>query len=86
MPGFAEGLILSTCNRTEFYFSGEFRDSQGFFETSYEDFRVGDEMHLFRLWGNDCVRIGDSEATSSNDGSGFYLQAGYQIQRDCRIL
>jgi hypothetical protein len=30
--------------------------------------------------------IRDTEATSSNDGSGFYLQAGHQIQRDCRIL
>lgn len=56
MPGFAEGLILSTCNRTEFYVSGEFRDSQGFFESFYQDFRVGDETHLFRLWGDDCVR------------------------------
>ncbi len=25
MPGLAEGLILSTCNRTEFYVTGEFQ-------------------------------------------------------------
>ncbi len=42
MPGLAEGLILSTCNRTEFYVTGEFR--------------AGDETHAFRLWGNHCVR------------------------------
>ena len=56
MPGLAEGLILSTCNRTEFYVTGEFRDSQGFFESFYRDFRAGDETHVFRLWGNHCVR------------------------------
>src|SRR5260370_2219255 len=56
MPGLAEGLILSTCNRTEFYVTGEFRDSQGFFESFYRDFRAGDETHAFRLWGNHCVR------------------------------
>lgn len=56
MPGLAEGLILSTCNRTEFYVSGGFQDSQGFFESFYQDFRVCDETHLFRLWGDDCIR------------------------------
>src|SRR5258707_1627746 len=56
MPGLAEVLILSTCNRTEFYVTGEFRDSQGFFESFYRDFRAGDETHVFRLWGNHCVR------------------------------
>ncbi|HKB97762.1 MAG TPA: glutamyl-tRNA reductase, partial [Terriglobales bacterium] len=56
MPGLAEGLILSTCNRTEFYVTGEFRDSQGFFKSFYRDFRAGDETHAFRLWGNHCVR------------------------------
>jgi glutamyl-tRNA reductase len=58
MPGLTEGLIVSTCNRTEFYVTGEFRDSAApaFFESFYPDFRAGDETHLFRLWANDCVR------------------------------
>ena len=52
MPGLTEGLIVSTCNRTEFYVTGEFLDSSApaFFETFYRDFRAGDETHLFRLW------------------------------------
>src|SRR6266478_3204378 len=41
VPGLIEGLIVSTCNRTEFYVTG--------------DFRAGDEMHLFRLCANHCV-------------------------------
>jgi glutamyl-tRNA reductase len=58
MPGLSEGLIVSTCNRTEFYVAGEFRDSSApaFFETFYRDFRAGDETHLFGLWANHCVR------------------------------
>jgi len=58
MPGLTEGLIVSTCNRTEFYVTGEFRDSSApaFFESFYRDFRAGDETHLFRLWANQCVR------------------------------
>ncbi len=58
MPGLTEGLIVSTCNRTEFYVTGDFRDSPApaFFESFYRDFRAGDEMHLFRLWANHCVR------------------------------
>jgi glutamyl-tRNA reductase len=58
MPGLSEGLIVSTCNRTEFYVTGEFRDSQAplFFECFYRDLRAGDETHLFRLWANQCVR------------------------------
>jgi glutamyl-tRNA reductase len=58
MPGLTEGLIVSTCNRTEFYVTGAFRDSSApaFFESFYRDFRAGDEKHLFRLWANDCVR------------------------------
>ena len=58
MPGLTGGLILSTCNRTEFYLTGEFRDSSApeFFETFYRDFRAGDETHLFRLCANQCVR------------------------------
>ena len=58
MPGLTEGLIVSTCNRTEFYVTGEFRDSPApaFFESFYRDFRAGAETHLFRLWANRCVR------------------------------
>src|ERR1700726_1855925 len=58
VPGLTEGLIVSTCNRTEFYVTGEFRDSSApaFFESFYRDFRAGDEAHLFRLWANRCVR------------------------------
>jgi glutamyl-tRNA reductase len=58
MPGLAEGLIISTCNRTEFYVTGEFRDSPApaFFERFYRDLRAGDEAHLFRLWSNQCAR------------------------------
>jgi glutamyl-tRNA reductase len=58
MPGVAEGLIVSTCNRTEFYVTGEFRElpTPAFFESFYRDFRAGDERYLFRLWANQCVR------------------------------
>jgi glutamyl-tRNA reductase len=58
MPGLTEGLIVSTCNRTEFYVTGEFRESPtpAFFESFYRDSRAGDERHLFRLWANHCVR------------------------------
>jgi glutamyl-tRNA reductase len=58
MPGPTEGLIVSTCNRTEFYVTGEFRNGSvpAFFESLYPDFRAGDETHLFRLWANHCVR------------------------------
>ena len=36
MPGLTEGLIVSTCNRTEFYVTGELRDSSApaFFRAS----------------------------------------------------
>jgi glutamyl-tRNA reductase len=58
MPGLDEGLIVSTCNRTEFYVTGEFRDSSApdFFERFYRNLRTGDESHLFRLWASQCVR------------------------------
>jgi glutamyl-tRNA reductase len=58
MPGLTEGLIVSTCNRTEFYVTGEFRDSPAlaFFESFYRDFRPRDERYLFRLSANHCVR------------------------------
>ena len=58
MPGLTEGLIVSTCNRTEFYVTGELwdRSAPAFFESFYRDFRLGDERHLFRLQANHCVR------------------------------
>src|SRR5467141_3961951 len=58
MPGLTEGLIVSTCNRTEFYVTGEFRESptSAFFESFYRGFRAGDERRLFRLWANHSVR------------------------------
>ena len=58
MPGLTEGLILSTCNRTEFYVTGEFRDSSApaFFGRFYRDVRAGDETHLFSLWADHCLR------------------------------
>jgi glutamyl-tRNA reductase len=39
MPGLTEGLIVSTCHRTEFYVTGEFRGSSApaFFESFYRD-------------------------------------------------
>ena len=39
MVGLTEGLIVSTCNRTEFYVTGEFRGSSApaFFESFYRD-------------------------------------------------
>jgi glutamyl-tRNA reductase len=57
MPGLTEGLIVSTCNRTEFYVTGELwdRSAPAFFESFYRDFRPGDERHLFRLQANHCV-------------------------------
>ena len=58
MPEVTEGVIVSTCNRTEFYVTGELVDSSAptFFENFYRDFRAEDERNLFRLSGNDCVR------------------------------
>jgi glutamyl-tRNA reductase len=58
MPGLHEGLIVSTCNRTEFYVTGEFRNSSApvFFERFYRNLRTGDESHLFSLWASQCVR------------------------------
>jgi glutamyl-tRNA reductase len=58
IPGVTEGVIVSTCNRTEFYVTGEFADSSApaFFENFYRDLRTEDERHLFRLCANECVR------------------------------
>jgi glutamyl-tRNA reductase len=68
MPGLTEGLIVSTCNRTEFYVTGEFRDTSApaFFESFYRDFQPGDEAHLFRLRANRCVRHLFQGATQGN--------------------
>jgi glutamyl-tRNA reductase len=58
MPEVTEGVIVSTCNRTEFYVSGELADTSApaLFENFYRDFRGEDERNLFRLSGNDGVR------------------------------
>jgi glutamyl-tRNA reductase len=58
LPGLSEGLIVSTCSRTEFYVTGRFQDcsAPAFFESFYRIFSVGDEAQLFRLWANHCVR------------------------------
>jgi glutamyl-tRNA reductase len=58
MPGLIEGLIVSTCGRTEFYVAGDFRDcpAQAFFESFYRDIRAGEETQLFRLRDSHCVR------------------------------
>jgi glutamyl-tRNA reductase len=56
--GVTEGVIVSTCNRTEFYVTGELKNSSApaFFRNLYRDFRVEDETNLFRLCANDSVR------------------------------
>src|SRR5246127_3876005 len=58
IPGVTEGVIVSTCNRTEFYVTGELADTSApaFFENFYRDFRPVDERHLFRLRASECVR------------------------------
>ena len=50
IPGVTEGVIVSTCNRTEFYVTGELADTSApaFFGNFYRDFRAVDERHLFR--------------------------------------
>jgi glutamyl-tRNA reductase len=58
MPWVTEGVIVSTCNRTEFYVTGELADTSApaFFGNFYRDFRAADERHLFRLCADECVR------------------------------
>jgi len=58
IPGVTEGVIVSTCNRTEFYVTGELADTSApaFFGNFYRDFRAVDERHLFRLCASECVR------------------------------
>jgi glutamyl-tRNA reductase len=58
VPDVAEGVIISTCNRTEFYVSGELAgcSAPAFFKNFYRDFRAGDERYLFRFVGSECAR------------------------------
>ena len=58
IPGVTEGVIVSTCNRTEFYVTGELADTSApaFFGNFYGDFRAADEGHLFRICACECVR------------------------------
>lgn len=58
LPGLSEGLIVSTCSRTEFYVAGGLHDSSApaFFESFYQIFSAEDEAQLFRLCANHCVR------------------------------
>jgi glutamyl-tRNA reductase len=58
IPGVTEGVIVSTCNRTEFYVTGELADTSApaFFGNFYRDFRPMDERYLFRLCADECVR------------------------------
>ena len=58
IPGVTEGVIVSTCNRTEFYVTGELADTSApvFFGNFYRDLRAADEGHLFRLCADECVR------------------------------
>ncbi|HEX3443227.1 MAG TPA: glutamyl-tRNA reductase [Chthoniobacterales bacterium] len=53
-----EGVIVSTCNRTEFYVVGERADCSApvFFKSFYPDFQAGDERYLFRFAGSECAR------------------------------
>ena len=58
IPGVTEGVIVSTCNRTEFYVTGELADTSApaFFGNFYRDYRAADERHLFRLCASESVR------------------------------
>jgi glutamyl-tRNA reductase len=56
--GLEEGLIVSTCNRTEFYVAGAVAHMPvpQFFHAFYQGLRSGDEPHLFQLPTEGCVR------------------------------
>ena len=58
VPDVAEGVIVSTCNRTEFYVTGELAgcSAPAFFRSFYRDFRAEDERYLFRFVGSECAR------------------------------
>src|SRR5258708_23331327 len=57
IEGVDEGLIVSTCNRTEFYVAGPISQlpAARFFEGFYKGLRTGDQEHLFGLWAERCV-------------------------------
>jgi glutamyl-tRNA reductase len=58
IQGVEEGLIVSTCNRTEFYVAGTAAHVPvaQFFQEFYRGLRSGDEVHLFGLATEGCVR------------------------------
>jgi glutamyl-tRNA reductase len=58
IPDVTEGVIVSTCNRTEFYVAGKRADCSApvFVKSFYPDFQAGDEKYLFRFVGSECVR------------------------------
>jgi glutamyl-tRNA reductase len=58
IEGVEEGLIVSTCNRTEFYVAGAAAQlpATRFFEEFYRGLRSGDEPHFFGLWADTCVQ------------------------------
>ena len=57
IEGVEEGLIVSTCNRTEFYLTGGVSQlpPARFFQEFYNGLRLGDEPHFFGLWADRCV-------------------------------
>jgi glutamyl-tRNA reductase len=57
IEGVEEGLIVSTCNRTEFYVAGTVSKlaPARFFEEFYDGLQSGDEPHFFGLWAERCV-------------------------------
>jgi glutamyl-tRNA reductase len=57
IDGVEEGLIVSTCNRTEFYVAGAISQlpAARFFAEFYNGLRAGDEPHFFGLWADHCV-------------------------------
>ncbi|MBV8815824.1 MAG: glutamyl-tRNA reductase [Verrucomicrobia bacterium] len=58
VQGLEEGLIVSTCNRTEFYVAGAVAQLPvpQFFHEFYRGLKSGDEPHLFQLPAAGCVR------------------------------
>jgi len=57
IDGVEEGLIVSTCNRTEFYVVGGVAQllPARFFQEFYNGLRSDDEPHFFGLWAEGCV-------------------------------
>jgi glutamyl-tRNA reductase len=58
VPGVDEGLIVSTCNRTEFYVVGRAgtAPAPAFFGDFFTKPMSGEENHLFRLFGGEVAR------------------------------